>query len=88
MMLPLAGRGPLLVRARSGLSPVLAAINRMFPGYLSGDVLRCDVPSELAWHRAVGAWQGSIFDPDRPADGETPASGMYHVLDCDAEFPA
>lgn len=64
----------------------LDGIDRMFPGYLSGERLICATPSDSAWHLAVGAHQGALLDCTWPTPGSA-GTGAYSTLDCDTEIP-
>ena len=73
-------------RRRSPLA-ILHAIERLFPGYLSGEALNCAVPPFPEWHLAAGAWQGSLLDCAWPTPGAD-GVGVYDNLDCMTEPPA
>jgi len=68
-------------------SPVIRAINALFPGYLDGTLFVCGTPADPAWHIAAGAHAGTVFDCNWPAPG-APGTGLYATFDCNAGIPA
>lgn len=82
-----AGDGPLRIFAQRRLDPAARSIERMFPGYLSGDRIVCSVPAIPEWPVAVAGILGDMIDCAAPTPGATPDSGMYHILDCAEAIP-
>jgi len=78
---------PAIIRRRrfgAGSNAFAQTIRRMFPGYLSGDRLVCDVPSYPEWHIGVAGELGDVLDCSRPLPGEA-GTGVHSTLDCTAE---
>jgi len=70
-----------------GANSFFRSIERMFPGYLSGDRIVCSVPAIPEWPVAVAGILGDMIDCAAPTPGATPDSGMYHILDCAEAIP-
>ena len=65
----------------------LQKVNSIFPTYLSGDEIACNVPSDPDWHLSVGMYLGDILDCNWPLKGVQPETGYYSSLNCSTEIP-
>lgn len=84
---PLGGVPSPFGSRRQFTSAALRAINRIFPGLLSGETHHCKEPIFPDWHDWLGVQSGHLHLCSEPLPDSPPTSGPFAEHLCEEPLP-